>query len=256
MATAADRLHLLYTLSRGLTTFADLDELLRYATRQARESFGAEGCAILLLDAERREFSFPVSSQRPSEPGAGERADEARLADIRFPADQGVAGWVLSHDEAALVNDVENDPRFYRGVDQMTHMTTRSLLCAPLRTRSGNLGVIELINAAGTPTADDLEFLEALAADIAVAYEKTLLYNRLRGEVIGLRQVCGWAGFALLAVGMLFVAGAIFSHLALALPLRELPTRSGTLIGLVLSAVGALLVGVGRGWLVAPAHLH
>ena len=48
------------------------------------------------------------------------RTAEERLAEIRFPADRGVAGWVLSHNEALRIDDVSKDPRFYQGVDQAT----------------------------------------------------------------------------------------------------------------------------------------
>src|SRR5512135_23036 len=136
----SSQLHLLADVSRSLATFTDLDELVQFATQRTRELFEAEGCALLLLDAARREFRFPVASQRQ----AG--ASAAALAEIRFPADRGIAGWVLSHDEAALVPDTATDPRFYDAVDRQTAMRTRALLCAPLRTRRGNIGVLEVVN--------------------------------------------------------------------------------------------------------------
>ena len=248
MATAAERLHLLYEVNRRLTSLTDLAELLRYATGRTRELFEAEGCAILLLDRERREFSFPVASQ-----SASSRASAERLAEIRFPADRGIAGWVLSHGEAALVPDAQADPRFYAGVDRATQTTTRGILCAPLRAPSGNIGVVEVINASASLTQDDLEFLEALANDIAVAYEKALLYEHLHGEVITLRQACRVVGSGLAAVGLLVSLWAVFAHLALALPLGEILTRPAMLTGLLAMLGGVALVGVGRGWIVGNA---
>jgi len=244
MTTVGERLHLLYELNRGLTTFTDLTGLLRYVTRRARDLFQAEGCALLLLDAARREFYFPVVSD-------SDQSSEARLTTLRFPADRGIAGWVLQHDQATMVADVSADPRFFAGIDQETAMTTRSLLCAPLRTRSGNIGVIEVVNP--TPdslTQDTLEFLETLAGDVAVACEKALLYESLRGQVDGLRQACRIAGFGLVAVGIIFALGALFGHLAYALPLSELPTRPGMWMAAVGIAVGVALLAVARGWLV------
>ncbi len=238
------RLHLLYEVTRRLATFTDLDELLRYATGRARELLDAEGAAVLLLDPTRREFTFGVASQSEAR-----QAASAPLRDIRFPAHLGVAGWVLAHDEAAAVLDAQQDPRFYNGVDQVTNFTTHAILCAPLRARSGNIGVIEVINPAHPPGADDIEFLEALASDIAVAHEKAALHERLRGEVIGLRQVCRIAGLGLLVLGVLLALGAVYVQLGLALPVRELPTRPGMLDGLICVLVGALLSAVGRGWL-------
>ena len=247
MADAAGRLHLLYEVNRRLATCTDLPELVRYATSRTRELFEAEGCALLLYDRERGELRFPVTSQSEAR-----RAVAARLTEVRFPADRGIAGWVLAHGEPVLVEDVRNDPRFYAGVDQLTEMTTRTVLCAPLRTGAGNVGVIEVVNPApGALTGDDLEFLAALAGDIAVAHEKVELHDRLRGEVIGLRQACGLAGAGLAVVGVLLVTGAIARHLAWALPLRGLLLRPGLWVGLACALVGGVLVAVGRGWLVS-----
>lgn len=246
MTTATERLHLLYEVNRRLTTFDDLDELMRYSTRRTCELFGADGCALLFLDHEKREFYFPVASQSATQQAAAER-----LAEIRFPADRGIAGWVLAHDEAVVVPDVTTDARFYTGVDQATQMTTRALLCAPLRSRSGNIGVLEVVNPAPTAlTADDVEFLDALAADIAVAHEKAMLYERLRGEVTSLRQVLRLAGAALIGLGGLVEIGGLIGHLAWALPLSELPTRPGILGGLAAIVLGAAFTGLGNGWVI------
>ena len=111
---SSERLHALYELNRRLATFTDLEDLLRHATQRARELLHAEGCALLLFDPARRELHFPVASQAESR-----RASEPRLAEIRFPADRGIAGWVLARGEAVCVADVTRDARFYSGVDQI-----------------------------------------------------------------------------------------------------------------------------------------
>jgi transcriptional regulator with GAF, ATPase, and Fis domain len=68
-------------------------------------------------------------------------------------------------------------------------MSTQSLLCAPLRTRRGTLGVIELRNrVGGTFTEDDLSFLDALAGNIAVAIENARLYHKLKESEAKLRD--------------------------------------------------------------------
>jgi len=249
MSTTGDRLHVLYETTRRLTTLPSLDALTRYATEQARDLFGAGGCALLLHDPSRREFFFPVASQDPAHGSVGQQ-----LEHLRFPADRGVAGWVFAHGQAVIVADVSTDPRFYQGVDQATGMHTRSIMAAPLRAASGSIGVIEVVNPdPGSMTAGDLEFLQALADDIAVAYEKATLYERLRNEVIGLRQMCRVGGLTLLAVGVLAILGTVVRHLALALPLAELLTAAGTIGGGGALVGGALLLALGRGWALTPA---
>ena len=53
MTDASNQLRVLSDIGRSLATFIDLDDLVHYATRRTRELFGAEGCALLLLDRER-----------------------------------------------------------------------------------------------------------------------------------------------------------------------------------------------------------
>ena len=241
MTTPSERLRLLYEVSRRLATFTDLDELLRYATRRARELFGAEGCSVLLLDHKRREFYFPIASQSESR-----RVTEATLSEIRFPADRGIAGWVLQNDQAVLIADVTSDPRFYSGVDKATAMETRSLLCAPMRSHSGNLGVIEVINPAPGVGEDDLEFLEALANDIAVAHENASMHQKLRGDLGSLRQMCLLAGALLAGIGILIGAGTVLGRLVYALPMREIVSQPGAWTAALLVSAGGALAALAR----------
>ena len=164
---------------------------MHFATQRTRELFEAEGCALLLLDEARGEFCFPVSSQRQS------GASAETLAEIRFPADRGIAGWVLSHDESALVPDTASDARFYDAVDRKTTMRTRSPCVAALRTRTGNIGVIEIVNPGADTSSPPTLSSSTFASEIGVAYEKAVLYRALAREVLDLRGFCRTAGVAL-----------------------------------------------------------
>ena len=107
----------------------------------------------------------------------------ARLKEIRFPASEGISGWVLREGQSVLVPDVSREPRFYHAVDRELGTKSRSLICAPLRTRSGTLGVTQAINKRSGPfTEDDLGLLNAIAGSIAVALENAQLYEALQHE--------------------------------------------------------------------------
>ena len=242
MALDGERVELLYAVTRSLATFDDVDELVRFATRRLREVFGADGCAILLLDEKRGEFCFPVASQR-----AGVAASASTLSDVRFPADQGIAGAVLAGGEAILVNDAQSDPRFYAGVDHKTGVTTHTLLAAPLRSARGAVGVIEVVNPSASPVgADDLAFLNALASDVAVAYEKARLYARLGEEVAIMRWLARLAGAGLMGIGALLAGAAVFATLARALPLNTVLAHPALYGGLLVVGLGAVLLRATR----------
>lgn len=242
MPSAAQQLELLYEVNRQLATFSDLEEIERYITRHVRELFEADGAALLVLDRGRDELTFPVASQRES----GARSSKA-LTEVRFPATAGIAGWVLHQDQATAVPDVTQDERFYSGVDAETGFATKSILCAPLRTREGNIGVLQVVNPAqGVGGAEELRFLEMLAADVGVAHEKAALYARLRDEAMSLRSLLTGAGSVLGIGGVLVWLATALTLLARALPLSELLGRPGTYAGLVAVVVGVGLLLLGR----------
>lgn len=242
-AASEQRLQFLYELNRGLTGFSDLNDLVRFATQRTRELFRAEGCALIMLDRARNELHFPVVSDV-------DRKTEAAVGQLRFPATQGLAGWVLAHDEAVVVRDARNDPRFYSGIDQQTAMKTSSILCAPLRTPAGNIGVIEVVNPAPDFLSEgDSRFLETIAGDVAIACERTQLVADLRSEVTGLRQALLVIGASLAVLGLVLMGGSLIRQLAWALPLSHL-VNTATFVGAGMLVGGALLISISRGWLI------
>jgi Nif-specific regulatory protein len=176
------RLSLLYEVSRSFSEPIELEQIIGRVITKTKEVLNAESCAVLLLDEERQELFFPYSTDVAPEV-------EERFATVRFPADRGIAGWVLQHGLPQLVPDASKDERWYASVDKLSGMSTHALLCAPLRTRHGTLGVIELRNRlTGTFTDEDLRFLDALAGSIAVAIQHARLYETLRESEAKLRD--------------------------------------------------------------------
>jgi Nif-specific regulatory protein len=179
----------LYEISRAFSELVELDRLLPIVIAKTKALFVVESSAIMLLDRDANELFVPYIADVAPEV-------ERRFATVRFPADRGVAGWVLQHGTVELVPDVGQDPRWYRSVDGQTGMATQSLLCAPLRTREGIIGVLSLRNKlAGGFTSEDVEIIAALAESIAVAIDNARRYDdaqrsaaRLRDAVDALQQ--------------------------------------------------------------------
>jgi Nif-specific regulatory protein len=140
--------------------------------------------SVLLVDPATNELTSPTS---PTSSRTWER-----LARLRFPADRGVAGDVLPG-TGVRVDDVAHDPRFYGGVDEHTGITTRTLLCAPLPSRQGVIGTLQVINrrGGGRFSDADLAFLEALAGAVGVAIENAQLFARVKASEEGLRAQVG-----------------------------------------------------------------
>jgi Nif-specific regulatory protein len=180
------RLRLLYDLGCAFAARLELDELIPLVISKCREVLEAEGAAILLLDRDRGELYFPYVAEADPEVASS-------LTQVRFPAEQGIAGAVLKSGEPLRLDDAASDPRFYRDVDRQTGLATRDLLAVPLLTRHGPVGLIEVVNhRGGTPFGDaDLEFLSALAGSVAVAIENARLWADMKATAAELRDQLG-----------------------------------------------------------------
>lgn len=180
--SSTERLSLLFDLTRMFSEQIELDELLPLVMEKTKEALRAENCSLLLLDETRQQLFFPVISD--IDPEVGEH-----LREVTFPADRGIAGWVVQHGKSTLVPDVARDERFYPDVDRRTGVRTRDLLYAPLRTRYGVIGVISLRNKReGVFDVEDLNFLDALVGPVAIAIENARLYLQVKQSEAKLKQ--------------------------------------------------------------------
>jgi signal transduction protein with GAF and PtsI domain len=119
-----------------ITTEEDPLALLDKILYSALTVIDAADGSILLLDDETDELVFVVVH--------GEL--EHALVGHRIPADMGLAGWVATHKEPQIVNNVRVDQRFSRYIDETFHFETYSLLAVPMISRGKVLGVIEVLN--------------------------------------------------------------------------------------------------------------
>ena len=148
-----ERLALLLELTRGFNAQRDVEDLLPLVIRRTKELLNAEGCSLLLADEAGRELHFPLTSS------TGEGVD-TRLHGLHFPVTRGIAGEVFRTRSAMLVNDVPNHAHFNPEIDLHTGAHTRNLICAPLRSRDGVLGVIEVINRGRRTNPSLIEYSE------------------------------------------------------------------------------------------------
>ncbi len=179
------RFELLYDLGCAFAARIELDELFPLIVDKCCEVFDAEGASVMLLDEQRHELFFPYVAE-------GDPDVREQLRNLRFPADKGIAGSVLRSGKGVRVDDVAAHSRFFSDVDEETGFKTRNLICAPLRTHQGVIGVLQVLNArAGSFGDDDLAFLEALAGGTAVAIENARLYARIKESEDRLRLQVG-----------------------------------------------------------------
>jgi Nif-specific regulatory protein len=176
-------LSLFYEVANSIHAIRDLDEMLRDILHKIRTVFRVEGASLALHDPERGEFFFIRTVEEERE-GAHDRKKK-----MRFPDHLGVAGWVLRERRPALIPDVSRDERFFKGIDIQQDFETRSMICLPLLSRRGFVGILYLLNKLdGEFTARDVRLLETLAGTVAIAVENARLYGDLKRYASTLEQ--------------------------------------------------------------------
>jgi len=147
-------------------------ELLGAIVHVARSIFGAKASSILLLDEEAGELVFEAVV------GEGEES----LLGTRFPADHGIAGWVLATRTPLVIEDVEQDPRHARDVAEGTGYVPKGIMAAPLLTEDAALGVLSVLDRPEQSlfSLQEMELLGLFANQAAIAVD--LLQKARRAE--------------------------------------------------------------------------
>ncbi len=161
------QLSLLFEATRLLNSTLDLAELLELILRIARTEVKADRGTVFLVDKKNKELWSIVAQGLESQ-------------EIRVPFGRGVAGHVAETGELLNVPDAYELPIFDRSFDQKFGYRTKSLLCLPIRHRSGEVvGVLQLLNQTteGKFSKKDEEFLNKLSGHMAMALENARLHR-------------------------------------------------------------------------------
>ncbi|NUP47903.1 MAG: GAF domain-containing protein [Catenulispora sp.] len=136
-------------------------ELLQSVVDVARAIFGAQASSVFLLDEQNWELVFQAVS------GQGEGA----LVGRRFPADRGIAGWVVTSGEPLIVDDLVHNTAFDRDLAASTEYVPDALMAAPLVHGDRVLGVLEVLDPVpqSRTDLDELDLLALFARQAATA---------------------------------------------------------------------------------------
>ncbi len=161
-------------VTRSLTSELNLDPLLRKIVAAAVKVTDAAAGSLLLVDQLTGELIFTVV-----EGGAGED-----LQGVRIAGDAGLAGWVATHREPLIIDDVNKDHRHYQSIAEIFSMRFTSLLCVPMITHNKVVGVLQIVRNLSNHYFGVLEknLLTTFASEAGLAIENARLYESLKGE--------------------------------------------------------------------------
>ncbi len=151
--------------------------LLASIVETARAIFAAKASSIFLLDEDADELVF--------EAVAGEGSDD--LVGKRFPADTGIAGWVLATRQPLVLEDVQGDPRFRREAAESTGYVPKAMMAVPLLHEDTALGVLSVLDRPKETrfTLAEMDLLSRFANQAAIGLDLLLRARRARAALEG-----------------------------------------------------------------------
>jgi Nif-specific regulatory protein len=164
-------------------TIRNMDTMLTTIFRKISSIIHIQGTSLALHDPEKKEFYFIRTIEE------GQHRSEPNQQLFRFPDKDGVAGWVMKNNQAVIINNVSEDHRYFAGLDNKEGHMTQSMICVPLHTRKGFLGVIYALNKEkGVFTEREKKIFEMISGTIAVSLENARLYGELKNHVHDLER--------------------------------------------------------------------
>ena len=166
------------TLLRILTEVSsslDLDRALNRTLSLLNDASGAEQGTILLVHAEDNLLHYRA--------GYGYLSDRTSSSNKGFTLKigEGLAGWVVKHRQAVLINDLFEDPRWVRST--ATGQDHRSAIAVPMSVGEDAIGVLMVFHRAKEFFSPELlNLVTAIAGQVAVAINNARLYELIRDQ--------------------------------------------------------------------------
>lgn len=176
-AQLVSRYHRLLEMTLDLVSTLDLRGLLQQIVEAARELTESEAASLLLHDPKSNLLHFEAATE----------PIEIDFSNIFVPVENSIAGQIFQNRRPLRVDNASDDNRLFREVDDLTQFKTYSIMGVPLMVKNKAVGVIEVINKLdGEFNQDDIQLLEFLAAQAAIAIENTRLFqqNDLIAEIV------------------------------------------------------------------------
>ena len=160
----------LLNLLRNFSAESDYKKALQSMVSLAAELTNSEVASILKYEEADKHLHFLALSHTQYD----------AMQSLRIPVSSSIAGWVYKNAKTLVVQDVQEDERFYSEIDKILKFQTRSILVVPLLVKGKPVGVLEAINQTSRThyNGEDVIILETLASQVAFIIENIKLEQR------------------------------------------------------------------------------
>jgi signal transduction histidine kinase len=153
---------------QDLSLAQDLADVMKVVRRAARDLTGADGATFVLKDGTQCYY-----------------ADEDAISPLwkgrRFPLQNCISGWVMSHRQPAVIPDIFQDPRI--PVETYRPTFVKSLAMVPIRPDAPIAAIGNYWARVHEATREQVSLLQALADSTSVAMENIALRSDLERRV-------------------------------------------------------------------------
>lgn len=161
-------------IAREISGETDLDALLNNAVNSVREQFGYYHVGVFLNDA-KNEYAVLKAATGSAGQSMLERDHRLKIGEI------GLVGFAASRGEARISLNASDDLLHYKNP---LLPETQSELALPLRAGDKIIGVLDVQSVLRNAfLQEDIQILQMIADQLAVAFEKVRLVNELQRSV-------------------------------------------------------------------------
>lgn len=166
---------ILYNISQAVNFIDDLKRLLQIIISKALIMLDAEKGSLMLYDYSINALQVRIVSGL-NDKKLEEAINNGAVQCAKIGIGEGIAGTVFLERKPIITNLGSADPRF---ITKEVLSNTKSLLCVPLVAKGEVIGVINITNKKHNKLFNqkDLEFIESLANQAAIAIDNAKLYE-------------------------------------------------------------------------------
>lgn len=168
----------LQRLALTAASTATMAELVRLVITETTEAFGVDVCSVYLVDPEGGDLVLTATNGL-SQIGVGS---------VRLALGEGVTGWAAAERRAVVIPDVRAEPRF-RWLGEVDQDRFVSMCSVPIVAADRLVGVLNVQTEEERHfSKPDVDFLSAIAAQVAGVLERGELQGRLERRIAELRR--------------------------------------------------------------------
>ena len=151
-----------YKIMEKLLLADTLDEALSGSLQTIIDVLESEAGILWFIDKKTGRL-FPVCHSGPED-----------VSGVSIQSDSGIEGVVISTGEKVRIEDATEDPRFEGTVFDSQNFKTKTMICVPLTSSEGPIGLIEIINTkdGSLYTEEDMTISSRMAAVAAMTIEE------------------------------------------------------------------------------------